>query len=202
MNIFKRGTIELIQHVKIYNLFQSTQVYRPVTSYKSALSLEHLYPNSTLKITTPQPPSSTNEFTGYIPMEELDITYSRSSGPGGQNVNKVNTKVDIRFHLQSAKWLNEKTKQKIAEKFSTQLTKEGYLIFRSDITRSQQLNLADCLEKIRKAVRGALMVPAEPSVESQERARRRLERAAKERLMVKREKSQVKHYRNDSNIVV
>ncbi|XP_072375230.1 large ribosomal subunit protein mL62-like [Diabrotica undecimpunctata] len=202
MNIFKRATVELIQHVKIYNLFQSAQVYRPVTSYKSVISLEHLYPNSTLKITTPQYPSNTNEFTGYIPMEELDISYSRSSGPGGQNVNKVNTKVDVRFHLQSAKWLNEKIKEKMAEKFSTQLTKEGYLIFRSDVTRSQQLNLADCLEKIRKAVRGVLMVPPEPSVESQERARRRLERAAKERLMIKREKSQVKHYRNDSNIVV
>jgi peptidyl-tRNA hydrolase ICT1 len=54
-------------------------------------------------------------FTGYIPIEELDITYSTSSGPGGQNVNKVNTKVDLRFKVESAKWLNEEVRQKLID---------------------------------------------------------------------------------------
>lgn len=86
--------------------------------YKSALSLQTLYPGSSLKITTPSKPSTgqTAEFDGYIPIEQLDITYSRSSGPGGQNVNKVNTKVDIRFHLQTANWLSDKVKTKLLEK--------------------------------------------------------------------------------------
>jgi len=52
-------------------------------------------------------------FTGFIPIEELEITYSTSSGPGGQNVNKVNTKVDLRFKVESAKWLNEEVRQKL-----------------------------------------------------------------------------------------
>lgn len=44
-------------------------------------------------------------------MNQLKITYSRSSGPGGQNVNCVDTKVDIRFHVASANWLSEETKK-------------------------------------------------------------------------------------------
>lgn len=54
-------------------------------------------------------------FTGYIPVEELDITYSTSSGPGGQNVNKVNTKVDLRFKVESAQWLNDEIRQKLID---------------------------------------------------------------------------------------
>jgi len=48
-------------------------------------------------------------------VEELDITYSTSSGPGGQNVNKVNTKVDLRFKVESAQWLNEEIRQKLID---------------------------------------------------------------------------------------
>lgn len=44
------------------------------------------------------------------------MSYSRSSGPGGQNVNKVNTKVDLRFHVETAEWLTQELKEKIAEK--------------------------------------------------------------------------------------
>lgn len=198
MSILKTLSVKLINSVKVCNLLQYS--HRNV-SYKSALSLEKIYPNSTLKITDPKLPSNTT-FSGYIPLEELEIKYSRSSGPGGQNVNKVNTKVDVRFHLQSAKWLSNKIKNELIEKFHTKLTKEGYLIFKSDLTRSQQLNLADCLEKIRKAIRAQLEVQVEPSPESQEKARRQLERAVRERLLFKRQRSQVKNSRRDSNIVV
>ncbi|CAG9863543.1 unnamed protein product [Phyllotreta striolata] len=200
MSICKSIYSGIVNSIRFYNL-PHAPVYRAL-SYKSAISLESLYPNSSLKITDPKLPSNDQTFTGYIPVEDLEITYSRSSGPGGQNVNKVNTKVDIRFHVQSAKWLNEEAKQKLLEKFDTKLTKDGYLLFKSDITRSQQLNLADCLEKIRKAIRSALVVKPEPSPESEERARRRLEMASKKRLMIKRERSQIKQDRNDSNIAL
>lgn len=52
----------------------------------------------------------------YIPLKQLEITYSKSPGPGGQNVNKVNTKVDIRFKVSTATWLTNDMKQKISEK--------------------------------------------------------------------------------------
>lgn len=49
-------------------------------------------------------------------MKEIDVTYSGSSGPGGQNVNRVSTKVDLRFKVQSASWLSEEIKEKLIEK--------------------------------------------------------------------------------------
>lgn len=48
--------------------------------------------------------------------ESLIITYSRSSGPGGQHVNTVNTKVDLRVHLESASWLHPDIRARILEK--------------------------------------------------------------------------------------
>lgn len=137
-----------------------------------------------------QPPGSAEKFTGYLPINELDITYSRSSGPGGQNVNKVNTKVDVRFNVQSASWIHSNTKAKLLDKvtllignifivlyinlfqYKTKLTNDGFLVFRSELTRSQQLNLADCLEKIRVAIRNVEVEPVQ-SAETPEKIRRR-----------------------------
>lgn len=47
-------------------------------------------------------------------MNTLKIGYSRSSGPGGQNVNKVDTKVDLRFHVKSAEWISEPIREKLS----------------------------------------------------------------------------------------
>ena len=79
-------------------------------------------------------------FSGVIPVKEIDLTYSGSSSPGGQNVNKSATKVEARFKLDSASWLNAETKDILKEKWKGQLTKEGYFVVKSERTRSQQLN--------------------------------------------------------------
>ncbi|KAG5898436.1 hypothetical protein JTB14_036519 [Gonioctena quinquepunctata] len=200
MNILHKTCEGVLRTIHFHNFSCGIVLRRSNSVYKSSISLEKLYPNSSLKLSTPQPPKN-ETFGGYLPLEELEITYSRSSGPGGQNVNKVNTKVDVRFHLKSVKWLNEEIKQKMLDKYGPKLTKDGYLIFRSDITRSQQLNLSDCLEKIRKSVRASMVVQEEPSPETQEKIRRRLEYAARERLMIKRHKSQIKSDRQVPNVV-
>lgn len=56
-----------------------------------------------------------DKFTGYIPIKKLDITHCTSSGPGGQNVNRVHTKVTVKFHVQSADWIPDEVKKRISE---------------------------------------------------------------------------------------
>ncbi|KAL0840825.1 hypothetical protein ABMA28_014633 [Loxostege sticticalis] len=143
----------------VRNVFFTTMAKRPM-AYKSAISLETLYPNSSLKLTTPSfSVDAKDKFSGFIPIERLDITYSASSGPGGQNVNK----------------------------YANKLTKEGYLIIRSDTTRSQQLNLADCMQKLRKMIRDAEVTEKLVSPETEEKIRQRHLKAARLRVAVKRE---------------
>ncbi|KAF2903729.1 hypothetical protein ILUMI_02437 [Ignelater luminosus] len=184
----------------IQNYYNLTHQHR-FLAYKSSIALEHLYPGSNLRISTPHKPASTSEkFSGYVPIDQIQLTYSKSTGPGGQNVNKVNTKVDLRFHLESANWLSENTKKKLATNLKTRITSEGFLVFRSDVTRSQQLNVADCLEKLRSAIREAEYEAPPPSLETAEKMRRRYEKATAERLLIKRERSQIKQNRSDPSI--
>lgn len=80
-------------------------------------------------------------------MHELDFATSRSSGPGGQNVNKVNTKVTLKWDIaQSA--IAEEKKQVLMQKLSNRLTKEGILILSAQDKRSQLQNKEEVLSKL------------------------------------------------------
>ncbi|XP_043085974.1 peptidyl-tRNA hydrolase ICT1, mitochondrial isoform X2 [Puntigrus tetrazona] len=100
-----------------------------------------------------------------IPVDKLKITYSRSSGPGGQNVNKVSTKAEVRFHVQTAEWIPEEVRQEILLKNKTRVNKAGELIVTSEISRSQHRNLEDCLQKISEMITEASQQKPEPSEE-------------------------------------
>ena len=106
-------------------------------------------------------------------LQELSITYSSSSGPGGQNVNKTSTKVDIRFHMESANWLTSEVKAVLSEKMASDLTKDGWIVVKSDRTRSQSLNQADALEKLRGSIREALQPPKPKFTAEQEESIRK-----------------------------
>ena len=112
--------------------------------FKSEIHTDNLYPGSkvTDKFSVIQPPSPSNlpSFNGVIPVKELEITYTGSSAPGGQNVNKSSTKVEARFNLENATWLNKDTKDILREKWKGQLTKDGFFVVKSERTRSQLLN--------------------------------------------------------------
>ncbi|XP_033318017.1 peptidyl-tRNA hydrolase ICT1, mitochondrial-like [Bombus bifarius] len=82
---------------------------------------------------------SNAKFDGCILIKELDTIYSCSSGAGEQHVNRTNSKVDLRLHAENATWLAEDIRNKLLE--------QGYLIIKSEVTRSQQLNLAEALKK-------------------------------------------------------
>ena len=121
-----------------------------------------------------------------IPVNELKITYSSSSGPGGQNVNKLATKVDLRFHLDTSEWLNDQEKKTLKEKLRNMITKDGWILVKSDKTRSQSANESDAIEKLSNIIEEALK-PPEPKFTEEElkRIRKGKIKANKERLKSK-----------------
>ncbi|XP_048221437.1 peptidyl-tRNA hydrolase ICT1, mitochondrial isoform X2 [Perognathus longimembris pacificus] len=127
-----------------------------------------------------------------IPLDRLTISYCRSSGPGGQNVNKVNSKAEVRFHLATADWMAEPVRQKIAVKHKNKINRAGELILTSESSRFQFRNLADCLQKIRDMIAEASQTPKEPSREDAGIQRIRIEHMNRERLRQKRIKSAIK----------
>ncbi|XP_021491075.1 large ribosomal subunit protein mL62 isoform X2 [Meriones unguiculatus] len=127
-----------------------------------------------------------------IPLDRLNISYCRSSGPGGQNVNKVNSKAEVRFHLASADWIAEPVRQKIALMHKNKINKAGELILTSETSRYQFRNLAECLQKIRDMIAEASQEPKEPSKEDAQLQRLRIENMNRERLRQKRINSSIK----------
>ena len=92
-------------------------------------------------------------------LPELEFSTSRSSGPGGQNVNKVSTKVIIRWNLLHSTLITDEQKMLLLNKLSAQLTREGELIINSQESRSQLQNKELALEKLDTLLRKALTKP-------------------------------------------
>ncbi|MEO9157324.1 MAG: alternative ribosome rescue aminoacyl-tRNA hydrolase ArfB [Kofleriaceae bacterium] len=94
-----------------------------------------------------------------IPGSELSIAFARSGGSGGQNVNKVSTKVDLRWHPGSSTALPADDRAWLLEKLASRLSGEGALIVTSTRTRDQIKNREDALAKLALIVRSALIRP-------------------------------------------
>ncbi len=90
-----------------------------------------------------------------VPREKLQVSFSRSSGPGGQNVNKVATRVEVRFQLESADWIPPLIRSRLASLHPRRLSREGDFIIVSSRFRSQKRNLEDCIEKLEGLLREA-----------------------------------------------
>lgn len=124
-----------------------------------------------------------------IPSHELEITTSRSSGPGGQHVNKTDTRVTVRWNVKNTTILNESQKVRILQKLQATLTNEGELIVSNSSTRSQLKNKELALEQLTYLVRKALYIP-------KKRIKTNLPKAVKEaRLQAKTKRSIVKQLR-------
>ncbi len=85
-------------------------------------------------------------------IHELSFTASRSSGPGGQNVNKVNTKVTLKFTPAESQVLTEEEKETLMRKLHTKLTTEGVLVLVAQEKRSQLQNKEAVLGKFEKII--------------------------------------------------
>ena len=82
-----------------------------------------------------------------IPEDELYFTASRSSGPGGQHVNKASTRVTLRFDLANSPSLNPEQKKLLRERLPTRISKQGVLRVASQKTRSQATNRKLAVER-------------------------------------------------------
>jgi ribosome-associated protein len=89
-------------------------------------------------------------------MSEFRFQMSRSSGAGGQHVNKVSSRVELRFHVSDSEFLSDDQKQIIHERLDNRINFNGELLIVSDATRSQLRNKQDCIERFYRLLAEAL----------------------------------------------
>jgi len=123
--------------------------------------------------------------------DALRYSFSRSSGPGGQSVNKLNTKAELRVAVSDLDGLSEPAERRLRTLAGQRLTADDELIIQSEATRSQVKNKADCLERLQALVLRAVTIP-------KKRKKTRPGKAARERrLKQKREQSEKKQRRRE-----
>jgi ribosome-associated protein len=112
-----------------------------------------------------------------IPLREFEFTFSRSSGPGGQNVNKVNTKAQLRWPVTNSPSLPEPVRERLLAKCRRQITVNGDLLIVSQRFRDAGRNAADCLEKLRRLLVEVAHParPRKPTRPTRSSVRRRIE---------------------------
>ncbi len=117
-----------------------------------------------------------------IPLSEITFTYVRSSGPGGQNVNKVASKAVARWNLRNSTVIPEDAKERFAVLFPSALTDAGEVVLTSQRFRDAPKNRDDCLEKLRVMLEKALFRPKKriPTRPTQGSIQRRLESKARQ----------------------
>jgi ribosome-associated protein len=115
-----------------------------------------------------------------IPFDEFAITFVRSQGPGGQNVNKVSSKVVLQWSVATSKSLPEPVRQRLRECARGYISKTGLLTVTSQRSRHRQINREDCLKKLRVLILDAARPPkprrrTKPTRASLQRRRRNKE---------------------------
>jgi ribosome-associated protein len=124
-----------------------------------------------------------------IPYHELEITTSRSGGPGGQHVNKTETRITVRWNVKKTSVLTEQLKERVLKNLKSRLTADGDLIIHNSESRSQLQNKKNALEHLAAIVRKALFVP-------KKRMKTRVPKKSKEkRLREKKRRGDIKKER-------
>ena len=127
--------------------------------------------------------------TIHVPLAEFTFTYSRSGGPGGQNVNKVNSKATLRWDVAASPSLPDEVRARFRERYGRRLTKTGELVLHCQRFRDQERNKAECLEKLRTMLREVAQPPR------RRKATRPTRSSAEKRLREKRQSAEKKQRR-------
>lgn len=117
-----------------------------------------------------------------IPYSEFDFSFERSSGPGGQNVNKVASKARLRWNIAASPSLPDDVRERAQAAYRRRITQDGDLILTSQRYRDQPRNLQDCLEKLRELLAAVALPPKprKPTRPSRAAQRRRVEEKRKQ----------------------
>ncbi len=112
--------------------------------------------------------------TIWLDEDELQERFVRASGPGGQNVNKVSSAVQLRFDVRNSPSLPDRVREKLLNSNDSRLTKDGELVFEATRYRTQDANRRDALERLKEIIRRATQVPrkriaTKPSLGSRKR---------------------------------
>jgi ribosome-associated protein len=132
--------------------------------------------------------------TFSIPESELRLSFARSGGPGGQNVNKVSSKAVLHFDAAGSPSLPADLRQRLLERYKSRITTAGEIVIHSDEFRDQPRNIDACYEKLRQMVLSVLRPP------KKRRATKPTRGSKVRRLKEKKARSEVKQgrrYRGD-----
>jgi len=168
--------------------------------YKSAYSIDKIYPGSSPtdianlvhhEYAKQYSVETREKFTGYIPSEALEIRSMRSSGPGGQGVNTSNSKVEVRFNVEEADWIPLWIKKQFVADQKNRINKRNQFVISSEKTRTQLLNQAECMDRIRHYIRESEIraTPVEVDPAEEELERKRAAKANERRLLEKKKRS-------------
>jgi ribosome-associated protein len=125
-----------------------------------------------------------------IPEHELEITASRSGGPGGQHVNKTSSRITVRWNVKNSQALTDAQKLHVMERLASEITSEGDILVSNSTSRSQTQNRQLALDSLAQKIRKALHVP-------KKRMKTKVSKSAQEaRLHEKKKRGEVKAMRS------